>query len=75
VITIGGESITPLGTEQVARELSRSTRDATRYLLAVTTWVRALTVLTVGPAGLGNLTGPGPIPANVLPTLYRSQRT
>ena len=32
--------------------------DAACYLLALTTWDRALTVLAVDPVDLGNLTGP-----------------
>jgi hypothetical protein len=46
-------------------------REATRRLLAATTWDRALTVLAVDSAVLGDLTGPGPIRADTLSVIWR----
>jgi hypothetical protein len=49
----------------------RALREATRGLLALTTWDRALTVLAVDRIVLGNLTGPGPISGDTLSRLHR----
>jgi hypothetical protein len=53
------------------RAADRGLREATRCLLAVTTWDRALMVLAVDSVVLGNLTGAAPIPAETLTTLLR----
>jgi hypothetical protein len=50
-------------------------REATRRLLAAVTWDRALIVLGVDSAILRDLTGPGPIPTDVLSCLGRGTRS
>jgi hypothetical protein len=52
----------------------KALREATRRLLAATTWDRALTVLDVDPVVLGDLTGPGPIRAETLSALWHGPR-